>query len=99
MRVTHVMSDSPAMRAGLAAGDVLIAMEGYAVNKEAVDKLLARFAESSSIDIHYFRLGQLFQSALSIERAPIDTAVLNVVDQVLVDAWLVSTSATAVKVS
>ena len=99
VRVTHVMSDSPAMRAGLAAGDVLIAMEGYAVNKEAVDKLLARFAESSSIDIHYFRLGQLFQSALSIERAPSDTAVLSVVDQGLVDAWLVSTSATAVKVS
>ncbi len=93
VRVTHVMSGSPAMRAGLAAGDILIAMSGFSVNKEAVDKLLARFAKLSSIKVHYFRLGQLYQSDLPIEQAPADTAVLSVVDQALVDVWL--TPATA----
>lgn len=92
VRVTHVMSDSPAMRAGLAAGDILIAMSGLTVNKEVVDKLLSRFATLSSIEIHYFRLGQLYQSVLSIEQAPADTAVLSVVDQARMDVWLAPTT-------
>lgn len=88
VRITHVMNGSPAERAGLSAGDVLIAMAGFSVSKPDVDKHLARFAGQDDIAIHYFRLGQLYESRLRIEASPADTAVLNIIDKASVGVWL-----------
>lgn len=88
VRITHVMSGSPAERAGLSAGDLLIAIAGFSVSKADVANHLARLADRRCVAIHYFRLGQLQESSLSIEAAPLDTAVLSVTDQQVVDAWL-----------
>ena len=84
----QVMNGSPAERAGLAANDVLIAMAGFSVSKAEIEGYLERFSDQASINIHYFRLGQLQQSELTIEPAPQDTAVLSVIDDVALDAWL-----------
>ena len=88
VRVMQVMNGSPAERAGLAANDVLIAMAGFSVSKAEIEGYLERFSDQASINIHYFRLGQLQQSELTIEPAPQDTAVLSVIDDVALDAWL-----------
>ncbi|MFK8084263.1 MAG: M61 family metallopeptidase [Granulosicoccus sp.] len=93
VRITHVMNASPAERAGLSAGDVMIAMAGYSVSKADVSKHLQRLADQRCISIHYFRLGQLQESRLSIEPAPLDTAVLTVTDEQLVDRWIGSDTA------
>ena len=86
--ITQVMNGSPAERAGLAANDVLIAMGGFSVSKSEIEGFLERFSDQATIAIHYFRLGQLHQSELAIETAPKDTAVLSVIDDVALDAWL-----------
>ena len=88
VKITHVMSASPAERAGLSAGDVLIAIAGYSLSKRELDTLLRRFADEKDLPIHYFRLGQLHESRLSIEPAPADTAVLSVVDDQKLSHWL-----------
>ncbi len=88
VRVTHVMTGSPAERAGLSAGDVLIAMEGLSVSKSDVGNHLRRFSDCEDIGLHFFRLGQLHESRLSIEPAPADTAVLSVVDEAAMALWL-----------
>lgn len=88
VRITHVMSASPAERAGLSAGDVLIALAGFSLDKRELDKLLMRFADEKDVPIHYFRLGQLHESQLLIEPVPADTAVLSVVDSDKLSNWL-----------
>lgn len=88
VKVTHVMNGSPAERAGLSAGDLLIAMAGFSVSRADVSRHLVRFADQRCVSIHYFRLGQLHESRLSIEPAPADTAVLSTIDQQAVDGWL-----------
>ena len=62
VKITQVINSSPAERAGLAAGDLLIAMDGFSVNKADVEKHLLRLADKGEIAIHYFRLGQLSTS-------------------------------------
>lgn len=88
VRITHVMKASPAERAGLSAGDLLIAMAGFSVSKADVSRHLTRFANQVCVSIHYFRLGQLFEGRLSIEAAPADTAVLTTMDEQAVNGWL-----------
>jgi len=88
VRITHVLTGSPAQRAGLSAGDIVIAMAGFSVSKSALDKQLARFAEKRCIAVHYFRLGELFDTSLSIERAPADTASLVIENDKRVADWL-----------
>lgn len=88
VRITHVMNGSPAERAGLSAGDCLVAMAGFSVSKADVANHLKRFADQRCITIHYFRLGELHESRLSIETAPADTAVLTVTDEEAVNRWL-----------
>lgn len=88
VRITHVMNGSAAERAGLAAGDVLIAMADFSLNKSTLDQHLVRFAGGGSVDVHYFRLGQLHKGQLEIEMAPKDTAQLKVMDNQALHAWL-----------
>lgn len=88
VRVTQVLAGGPAARAGLAGGDVLIAMNHLSVNLVDVDRHLARHADLPEMDIHFFRLGQLHQSVLPVEAAPDDTAELQIVDEALLALWL-----------
>ncbi len=88
VRLTHVMKASPAQRAGLSAGDLLIALDGYSLDKRELDKLLTRLADKKNVPIHYFRLGQLNEGRLSIEPALADTAVLSVLDDDKLHDWL-----------
>lgn len=88
VRLMQVMYDGPAQKAGLSAGDVLIAIHGLSVNKQDVDNHLARYASLKVVSVHYFRLGQLYESQLSIEPAPLDTAVLSFTDSKAFAQWL-----------
>lgn len=88
VRVTHVSNGSAAERAGLAAGDVLIAMAGFSLNKSEFAQHLVRFADVESVSVHYFRLGQLHDSELQIELAPEDTAQLTIKDETALNNWL-----------
>ena len=88
VRLLQVLAGSPAERAGLAAGDILIAMNGLSVNNLDVENHLARHANLESIGIHFFRLGQLHDSQLPLEPAPEDTAALQIVDTNRLSQWL-----------
>ncbi len=88
VRVAQVMSGGPAEKAGLAGGDLLIAMNKLSVSMNDVEKHLARHADMAEIDVHFFRLGQLHQGVLPVEPPPQDTADLEIADQALLKAWL-----------
>ena len=88
VRLLQVLAGGPAERAGLAAGDILIAMNGLSVNNLDVENHLVRHANLESIGIHFFRLGQLHDAQLPLEPAPEDTAALQIVDTNRLSQWL-----------
>ncbi len=88
VKIHQVMRHGPAQRAGLSAGDLIIALNSLSVTKADVENHLVRYADLDCLTVHYFRLGQLFTASLPIEMAPDDTAVLETTDQDKLNAWL-----------
>ena len=88
VRLTQVINGSPAHRAGLSAGDVVIALAGFSVSKTEFDNVLQRMSSEGELRVHYFRLGQLHEAMLPLEAAPADTAILSVKDGASINLWL-----------
>ncbi|MDR1889515.1 MAG: PDZ domain-containing protein [Zoogloeaceae bacterium] len=76
-RISHVLTASPAERAGLAAGDILIALQGHEITPQNLDTLLARLAVGQGVECHYFRHGLLAATTLTPIAPPADTARLS----------------------
>ena len=88
VRIAQVMKGGPASQAGLSAGDLIVAINELSVNKADLDTHLTRYASLDTMSVHYFRLGRLRVVQLPVQSAPKDTAILNVLDQTVVDSWL-----------
>ncbi|TAG64798.1 MAG: M61 family peptidase, partial [Burkholderiales bacterium] len=78
-RLRYVISDSAAHRAGLCAGDVLVALDGLRATRPMLAKHLARFSEGDRMAVHYFRQDVLCSTELSVGRAPLDAVSLRVI--------------------
>ncbi len=76
LKVTHVFNDQAAELAGLAAGDIIVALNKQVVSADAVAPLLARLSSKASVAVHYVRHGLLDETALPIMLAPVDTCSL-----------------------
>ncbi|MDR0233944.1 MAG: PDZ domain-containing protein, partial [Zoogloeaceae bacterium] len=74
-RITHVLADSPAERAGLIAGDTLLALAGREIGA-SLPAALARLHAGQTVSCHYFRRGLLAETKLSAMSPPAETASL-----------------------
>jgi len=74
--VKIVLASGPAERAGLAAGDRLVAIDDLTFDAGDIDAVLRRYPLGETVRVHHVRLGRLLQSSLVIEAAPRDTAVV-----------------------
>ena len=74
VRLTQVISGSAAQAAGLAPGDVLVAIDRERVNATNLKRLLLR--ASGTAEAHYFRRGRLYTTQVSVVDAPEDTCEL-----------------------
>ena len=61
LKVSVVLSDGPAQRAGIAAGDVIIAVDGIKASLDELDNRLHRCKRGSAIAVHAFRRDELMQ--------------------------------------
>ncbi|MBI1890144.1 MAG: M61 family metallopeptidase [Burkholderiales bacterium] len=59
-KLANVYEGGPAHRAGLSAGDVLVAIDGLRVTANNLDTLLGRYRIGDKITIHAFRRDELF---------------------------------------
>jgi predicted metalloprotease with PDZ domain len=75
LQLSHVLASSPAQRAGLSPGDVLVAIDAEQVTASNVAELLQRKL-GTKVRVHYFRRGLLLQTDLEIIVAPADTCEL-----------------------
>ena len=76
LALQHVMTGSPAERAGLAARDVLVAVDGVRASIDSLDKLLTTTRAGERIAVHAFRRDELMCFDVTLAEAPLDTCFL-----------------------
>ncbi len=81
LELTQVRDGGPSEAAGLNAGDQIIAVDGYRVDARNLAKRLARYALGDTVTVAYFRRGELRQTELAIEAAPLDTCSVIAVEK------------------
>jgi len=77
LKLQHVFNGGPAERAGLAAGDVLVALDGVRASTEALNTLATDRAAGEHVTIYAFRRDELFTADLVLDAAPLDTCYLS----------------------
>lgn len=75
-RLQHVYRNGPAERAGLAAGDVLVAIDGLRASADALEKLCSQHVPGDTVAVHAFRRDELKTMACTLVAAPRDTCWL-----------------------
>ena len=74
--VTHVLEGGAAQEAGIAAGDLLVAVEGLRPGQAGLDAALAKRRAGERVRIHAFRRDELMSFEAQLKRADADTCVL-----------------------
>jgi predicted metalloprotease with PDZ domain len=59
LRITHVLDGGPAQKSGLAAGDVVIAMDGLRVTPDHFQNQVSRYRSGETVTLHTFRRDEL----------------------------------------
>ena len=75
-KLQHVRTGGPAERAGLAAGDTLVAIDGLRASAETIAKMLRRRRAGATLAVHAFRRDELFTATVTLDGAPPDTCWL-----------------------
>ncbi len=76
LRLRHVTAIGPAARAGLSAGDAIVAVDGLRATAAGMQRLLATRAPGDAIDVQAFRRDELMSFRVTLESAPADTCWL-----------------------
>ena len=78
--VTAVATGSPAEKAGLAARDQLLALDGLRVSAGTLDATLRRFRPNDTASLAVFRGDELMELSLRFTKPPEDTVYLELAD-------------------
>jgi predicted metalloprotease with PDZ domain len=76
MKLVHVYSGGAAERAGLAAGDVLVAVDGLKASADTLRTALERYAPGDRLRVHAFRRDELAERTVTLAAPAQDTCVL-----------------------
>ncbi|HVR92367.1 MAG TPA: PDZ domain-containing protein [Casimicrobiaceae bacterium] len=85
-RLQHVLSDGPAERAGLAAGDTLVAIDGIRASAESLERVLKFRGADDVVSVQAFRRDELMEFSVELDAAPLETCWLALADDADADA-------------
>jgi predicted metalloprotease with PDZ domain len=74
--VTHVLEGGAAQEAGIAAGDLIVAVDGLRPGQAGLDAALAKRRAGERVEVHAFRRDELMSFEARLKRADADTCVL-----------------------
>jgi len=77
-KLSVVLRDGPAARAGLSAHDTLAAVAGLKFSPDNIAAQLDRHAPGETIEVHAFRRDELIVLQVTLDEAPADTCYLTV---------------------
>jgi predicted metalloprotease with PDZ domain len=77
-RLSQVFDNSAAQLAGLAAGDIVIAVDGIRATASNLEKVIESYPAGLTIRIHAFRRDELREFEVTLKTAPQDTCVLTI---------------------
>ena len=75
-RLQVAYEQGAAMEAGLAAGDVVVAVDGLKASAGNLDTLLAGYQAGERVDVHAFRRDELMRFTVTLAASEADTAYL-----------------------
>jgi predicted metalloprotease with PDZ domain len=75
-KLVHAFRDGAAARAGLAAGDVIVAADGLKMSADALTARIARGTPGERIVLHAFRRDELMSVEATLDEPPLDTCFL-----------------------
>jgi predicted metalloprotease with PDZ domain len=75
-KLEHVFTGGPAHEAGLAANDVIVAVDGIKASAESIERIATTRAAGDALAMHAFRRDELLTTRLTLAPAPHDTAWL-----------------------
>ena len=78
--VAHVLRGSPAQAVGLAAGDVLVALDGFSVSAGNLARRLQALTPGNPVELLWFRSDELLRALVVPAAAPADTWTLTLID-------------------
>ncbi len=78
LKISHVLDGGAAQRAGVSAGDVIVAVDALRVNEKNFETLLARRKVSQQLRLHVFRRDELMTFDCELGAPPRDTCFLEV---------------------
>jgi predicted metalloprotease with PDZ domain len=78
LKLVVVYEGQPAQAAGLAPGDIIVALDYIQAASNTISDHLARYDEGDLIDISYFRGDELLSTQLLIALAPADTCFIEI---------------------
>lgn len=84
----RVLNNSPAHRAGISAGDIIIAIDHLKVDQGNFEKTLNRFQPGEQVRVHGFRRDELMEFGVTLAAPAADTCYLTVVDESQCQRWL-----------
>ncbi|WKE67152.1 peptidase M61 [Gallaecimonas kandeliae] len=87
IKLQNVIHGGSADQAGLAAGDVIVAIDGLRARQGQLAKQLAAIGERA-VEVHAFRRDELMTFELIPSPAPLDTAVLALAEPDKLKGWL-----------
>ncbi|HEX4986153.1 MAG TPA: PDZ domain-containing protein [Burkholderiales bacterium] len=80
VRLTQVFEGGAAQKAGLAAGDVVVAIDGLRCAPDSIDAMLGRYRPGDIVPVHAFRRDELHMLQLTLEAAKPDAWSLSASD-------------------
>ncbi|HUF72187.1 MAG TPA: PDZ domain-containing protein [Gammaproteobacteria bacterium] len=86
LRLTTVFDGQPAEAAGLAPGDIMVALDRIQATGDSIAEILARYDEGDEIEVSFFRGDVLSETRLTVAPAPRDTCFIAIDDDAPGDA-------------
>lgn len=87
LKVTQVIEDSPAAKAGIAVNDILVALDNIKLTEQSFQLLIEHVPENSTLPCHYFRDDQFITTTLTIEDSTKTGVAFTIFDNEKAKQW------------
>lgn len=87
LKITQVLEDSPAAKAGIVVNDVIVAMDGVKATDSSIKAIFNNLAIGDKVKVHSFRDDILLVDELTLEDSPTTGICLKVSDPSKAENW------------